>query len=162
MELAAVGPRGVDVVRIQAPHVAPGGIRLWRALLLFGMGRAEEDALVVRVEETAGRLAGSGRDAVQAGAIDVHDEFLIAGAAVARALEDQPVAAAAEVRFGILPTIGELAKIGQMPLTDSGSNGGHGGRMACAGDAGDRDQGQCAGAHGTNVKRAPQGRPSCA
>jgi hypothetical protein len=50
-------------------------------------------------------------------AIDVHDELLIASSAVARRLIDQASPVAAEIRFRILTTKGELPDVLEVALS---------------------------------------------
>ena len=67
---------------------------------------------------------------MQAGAVDVHDVFLIAGAPVAGTLEDQAPAIGAEVGLGVLATIGKLADVGEMAFRRLGRN--ESGSLVCA------------------------------
>src|SRR5665647_1035713 len=122
VQLTAVGASSVDVVRIETPHVPLRRIGLRGTVALLGVRRSEENALIVRVEEAAGGLARPGRHAMYAGAVDVHDELLIAGASIASALEDQATAIGAEIRFGVLAAIGELPEVSQMSLACFGSH----------------------------------------
>src|SRR4051812_39989569 len=101
---------------------------------------------------------------MQPRAVDVHDELLVARAPVTRALEDQAPTVAAEIRFGVLATIRELADVRQVSLTSGGRDGDHCGHVRRAGyDARDTQHGEqerTIGRHGPNVKRAPfSGRP---
>src|SRR3954469_18921467 len=96
---------------------------------------------------------------MQRRAVDVHDELLIARAAVPRALEDQALAVAAEIGFGVLATIRELADVRQVSLTAGRRDGDRCGHVRRAGyEARDTQRGEqerTIGRHGPNVKRAP-------
>jgi hypothetical protein len=49
-------------------------------------------------------------------AVDLHGEDLIAAAAAARGLEDQPGAVGREIRLGVLAAEGELPDVAEMAL----------------------------------------------
>ena len=50
------------------------------------------------------------------GAINAHHELLIAGAAIPRALKDQPLAVMAEIGLGILAAVRQLANVAEVCL----------------------------------------------
>ena len=62
----------------------------------------------------AGGDAFAGRDHVDVRPVGVHDVLLVAFAAVARRLEDQPLPVRRPVRFGVLPARSELLQVIQM------------------------------------------------
>src|SRR6185369_4332950 len=111
-----------------------------------GVRGAEQDALVVRVEEAAGRLSRAGRHAAQPRAVDVHDELLIARAPVPRTLKDETSSVRAEIRLGVLSSCRELADVAEMPLTRLGGDGDErrGWRRPRAGERTDEQQGELA------------------
>ena len=90
-------------------------------------GRREEEAIAAREEPAAGRLATSVGDARDVAAVGAHDELLVAGAAVARGLEGDPLSVGAEIRLGVLAAVGELAEVGQVGLPGLGGDGRAGG-----------------------------------
>src|SRR5205814_789990 len=54
--------------------------------------------------------------------VEAHRVLLVAGAAVARRLEDQVLAVATEISFRVLSAMGELADVGEVPgLVDGGT-----------------------------------------
>ncbi len=65
---------------------------------------------------------------MQVAAVHVHDVLLIAAPPVARGLEDEPSTVGAEVRFGILAAVGDLADVAEVRLAALGGDGRDGDR----------------------------------
>jgi hypothetical protein len=86
------------------------------------VGRREENLAVAVEEVAAGRLAGSCRHAPQVAPVDTYGVLLIARAAVARRLKDQPRPVTVEVRLGVLTAVRQAADVRQVALTHLGSN----------------------------------------
>src|SRR5690606_26042691 len=94
-------------------------------------GGREDDPLVVLDEVAAGRPAEAVADLPTLGAVDPHDELLVASLVDgALALEGQPLTIIGEVRLGVVAAEGELADVAQPPLARLGrmEDGGGGGR----------------------------------
>jgi len=78
--------------------------------------RREEDATVTVHEVAAGRLAETVGDPPDVRAISVHHVLLIARSSIAGALKNQTLAVVAEIGFGVLAAVRELADIPEMGL----------------------------------------------
>src|SRR4051812_44741391 len=115
-ESRAVGAGGVDVERVEPPHIALRRIGSRRAILLERLARREENAPVTVHEISAGCLADAARYSAHPRAVDVHHVLLVAGPTVAGALENEPLSVVAEIGFGILAAVGELPDVAQMLL----------------------------------------------
>ena len=76
--------------------------------------------LVVAQEIAAGGAAFAGRDQVQAGAVGIHDEHLVAGVGRARGLEDQALAVGRPIGLGVLAAESELTDVGEVRGTARG------------------------------------------
>src|SRR5205807_7178 len=96
--------------------IALGWIRTRRAHSVDGVGRRKKDSVIACEEVPAGRLALPCRDTMNAATVDAHHELLIAAPPIPCGLEDEPLAIMAEIRFGVLPTEGQLRDVAQVAL----------------------------------------------
>src|SRR6266550_3248490 len=122
MEVGAVGPRRVDVERIEPPDISLRGVWARRTILLERLARGEEDAAVAVHEVAARRLPLPVRHAVDARSIDVHHVLLVAGSAISGTLENQALPIVAEIGLGVFSAVGELTEVLEMRFAGLGRN----------------------------------------
>ena len=135
-QVRAITIHGVHVELVQRPHVALRWIGLGRAETVVHVAGPEEQTIAPRQEPAASGFTLAVRHARQRRAIGAHHVLLIAGATVARRLECDPLPIAAEIRFRVLATIGDLTNVRQVAF----------GRIDGASDAHARHRRGCAGA----------------
>src|SRR3954468_9309881 len=116
MKVGAVGIRRVDIIRIEAPHVAFRRVGSRRTRRVHRVRGGEEDAVIAGEEVAARRLSDASRYTPHVRAVDVHDILLIARAAVTSRLKDETSAVVAEIRFGVLAAEGELSNVAEVRL----------------------------------------------
>jgi hypothetical protein len=117
-DITAVRIRGVELEVPQGPDIPERVVDRRRARRVVGKCRGIDDPLVALNEETAGGAPQPVRDPAHLRAIRAHHILLVAsGIDRVLALKDQPGPIAAEVRFGIVATEGELPNVGQVCFT---------------------------------------------
>jgi hypothetical protein len=78
--------------------------------------RRKEESIVAGKEPAARCFAAAIRNATEIAAINAHYILLIACAAIACALQREPLPVVTEIRFGILSSERDLAQCTEMPL----------------------------------------------
>ena len=140
--MLSVAAYGINVEGVDAPHVTLRRIGLHRAAAIGRVCRCEKEPLAAREKPSAGSLP-TDRHLGESGAVAAHDVLLVAGTAVARGLEGDPLTIGAEIRLRILAAVGELTDVRDMSFA------------AVGGD--DAARGNCVGAS-TGARRRGAGR----